>query len=182
MSKRTQPLVGNLRAQSDAAVSHIAEMMAAFKSPPHGNGCRGAQIHDEAVLDPFCAECRREINRLKTLLFNAHYGKTGEPVTTHCVDCQNDACPQCARARRYHVLHERICALHAQACAPAVIATLDWDSFERRFERCFQDEFSSRGVPATVVQQIDWMDRALKAESKLAALRTLLKSFEEPTP
>lgn len=98
---------------------------------------------------------------------------------TRCVACHDDNCPRCKRVLRYQVLHERINALYAQASTPAVSATLDWDSFERRFERYFQDEFSSRGVPATVVQQIDWMDRALKAESKLAALRTLLASFAE---
>lgn len=97
-----------------------------------------------------------------------------------CTDCQNPNCSWCARVRRYRVLHDRICALHTQACTPAVMSTLDWDSFERRFERCFQDEFSSRGVPPAVVQQIDWMDRALKAEAKLATLRMLLKSFEDP--
>ena len=40
--------------------------------------------------------------------------------------------------------------------------------------------FTPRGVPPAVVQQIDWMDRALKAEAKLANLRMLLKSFEGP--
>ena len=94
-----------------------------------------------------------------------------------CRPCQDDTCRHCAKARQYRVLRERINALYAHGNLRSITSSLDWDAFERRFERTFQDELLSRGAPIGAVEQIDWADRALKAEAKLAPLQKLLQSF-----